>query len=358
MLLIEFFVEDRPALGFLIADLFHQDDTISLEVVDIFLVLDSHLTLLVFVLSLGHLLSHVSASDLVLELHVVFVDSSLVLENVGDGSIQNFSPGSEILDTILCNCNIGFDLVVVLLQVHGLLLLFLNNRWVGVSLLLFLETLLLSFNLFANLIDLLLVGLDVPASLLFNLIFVVVVLIFCDCAVQVLVYGLDVSNLLLQVLLLNSEDGLGMLLREELGLEVLHRLELSLLLGLVSLTDALVLTLHNVNPVFFLLVCSLLFSIVFFGNNKRLFEIVLLVVELFLKGEEMLIQRDTIPQQSLVTRGLVFLVDLTILQKFYFVLHEDDLFLEIQDVLLLKPRRSFLGSVLLNLLLFLVVGAF
>lgn len=108
----------------------------------------------------------------------------------------------------------------------------------------------------------------------------------------------------------------------------------------------------------FLLVRSLLFFVVFFGNDKGLSKIILLVVKLFFQGEEVLIQRDTIPQQSLITRGLVFLVDLSVLQKFDFVFHEDDLFLEIQDILLLEARRSFLSRVLLNLLLFLVVGAF
>lgn len=238
LLQFEFFVEDILALSLLIGRLFHQNDSISFEVFDIFLILDSHLALLVFVLSLGHLLGHVSASDLVLELHVVFVDSSLVLENVGDGSIQNFSSGSQILDTILCNCNISFNLIVVLLQVHRLLLLFLDNCWVGVSLLLFFEALLLDLNLFAKLIDLFLVGFDVPASLFFNLVFVVVVFLFCDGTAHILVYGLEVHNLFIQVLLLNRENGLGVLLREELGLEVLHRLELCLLFGLVSLTDS------------------------------------------------------------------------------------------------------------------------
>ena len=109
---------------------------------------------------------------------------------------------------------------------------------------------------------------------------------------------------------------------------------------------------------FLLFIWSLLFSDFLISDLNRLFQVILLIVELFFQGEEMLIQRNTISQQGFVTRCLVFLIDLPIFQKFDFVLHKDDLFLKIQNVLISEVWRSFLHRILLNLPLFLLVGTF
>ena len=45
----------------------------------------------------------------------------------------------------------------------------------------------------------------------------------------------------------------------------------------------------------------------------------------------MLIQRNAVSEQSLVARCFVFLVDLAILQQFYFCLHRGNLLLQVGD---------------------------
>lgn len=162
------------------------------------------------------------------------------------------------------------------------------------------------------------------------------VLFFCDFSVLAHVDGLEIGDLIIPILLLDCEDVLGVLLSEELGLEVLHLFKFRLLLSLVSLTNLLVFTIHDFDSVILLFIRSLLFSNVFLGDLNRLFEIILLVVELFFQGKEVLIQRNTISKQGFVSRRLVLLVDLTIFQKFDFVFHKDDLFLKVQNVLLFE----------------------
>ena len=286
----------------------------------------------------GHLLGDVSAADLVLELHVVFVNSSLVGENISNGSIQNLSSSAEILDSVLGNSDVSFDLVVVLFQVHGCLLLSLDNLWIGVSLLFFFQALLLDFNLLAEDIDFFLIGLDVLATLFLNFISVVMVFVLGDGSVHVLIHGLEISHLLVPFLLLYLENSFRMLLSKQLGLQILHLLELCLLLSLISLTDLLVFRLHDFDSVFLLFIGSLLFSNLFLSDLNGLLEVILLVVELLLECKEMLIQRDTVSKQGFVARGLILLVNLTIFQKFDFVFHKDDLFLKIQNVLFFEAR--------------------
>lgn len=165
-------------------------------------------------LALRHLLSHISARDFVLKLHVVLVDSAFVLENVKNGLVEDLSSGLQVLDAVLSDGDIGLDLVVVLLEVHSGLLLFLVEVWVIIPLDLLFKRGLLLLNLLVDFVDLLLDRLHLLSSLLFCLVSVVVVLIFGDGATHILVNILQVIELVIGRLALLSEQILGVALSE------------------------------------------------------------------------------------------------------------------------------------------------
>lgn len=165
-------------------------------------------------LALRHLLSHISARDFVLKLHVVLVDSAFVLENVKNGLVEDLSSGLQVLDAVLSDGDIGLDLVVVLLEVHSGLLLFLMEVWVIIPFDLLFKRGLLLLNLLVDFVDLLLDRLHLLSSLLFCLVAVVVVLIFGDGATHILVNILQVIELVIGRLALLSEQILGVALSE------------------------------------------------------------------------------------------------------------------------------------------------
>ena len=80
----------------------------------------------------------------------------------------------------------------------------------------------------------------------------------------------------------------------------------------------------------------------------------LLIVEFVFKSEEMLVKRDTVTQESLITACLVLLVNFTVLKKLDFSFHQNNLSLHVQDVLLFEMLSHFilLEFITLPLLLF------
>ena len=58
----------------------------------------------------------------------------------------------------------------------------------------------------------------------------------------------------------------------------------------------------------------------------------LFIVEFVFKSEEMLVERDTVTQESLITASLVLLVYFTVLKKFDFGFHQDNLSLHVENV--------------------------
>lgn len=64
-----------------------------------------------------------------------------------------------------------------------------------------------------------------------------------------------------------------------------------------------------------------------------LVKLILFIVVFVLQRQEVFIERNAVAQQRLVTGGLVFLVNLTILQLLNLQLHRGDLLLEVVDEL-------------------------
>lgn len=86
-----------------------------------------------------------------------------------------------------------------------------------------------------------------------------------------------------------------------------------------------------------------------------LLKFVLLIVEFVLKGEEMFVKWDAVPQERLITASFVLLVDLAILQQLYLGLHEHYLPLHVQDVLFLEVLSDLVLILLMRPLLLLFV---
>lgn len=85
--------------------------------------------------------------------------------------------------------------------------------------------------------------------------------------------------------------------------------------------------------------------------NTRL-ELLLLVVELVLEGQEMLIQRNSISQKRFIAASLVLLVHFLVFQQLDGGLHRRDLLVQVEDDLImdgtLLPVHLFPSSHLLN----------
>ena len=79
--------------------------------------------------------------------------------------------------------------------------------------------------------------------------------------------------------------------------------------------DALVVILHDLDPVAFILVAGLItfdFVLSVFDSCLQLF---LLVVKFVLESQEVLIERDAVSQQRLVPARLVLLIDFLVLKQ-------------------------------------------
>lgn len=124
-----------------------------------------------------------------------------------------------------------------------------------------------------------------------------------------------------------------------------------------ALIDLIELSLEYLNLVSLVLVGLFLLAVLLEEAGNELIELVLLVVVFVLEGEEVLVKRDAVSQEGLITASLVLLVYLSVLQEFYLRLHQHNLLLQVQDVLFFEILSNLVFSLLLSLLLLLLVTA-
>lgn len=60
-------------------------------------------------------------------------------------------------------------------------------------------------------------------------------------------------------------------------------------------------------------------------------KLLLFIVKLVLEGQEMLIERDSVPEKRLITTGLVLLIHLLVLEQLDLRLHCGDLLVQVED---------------------------
>jgi hypothetical protein len=96
-----------------------------------------------------------------------------------------------------------------------------------------------------------------------------------------------------------------------------------------------VLSFENLNLVVALLVRILLLFDFIFHSFDLLPEEVLFVVKFVFQSQEVLVEGDAVSQKSFIAAGLVLLINLFLLEQLDLVLHINDLFLEVEDVLFL-----------------------
>ena len=83
------------------------------------------------------------------------------------------------------------------------------------------------------------------------------------------------------------------------------------------------------------------------SSSDSLLEVFLLVVEFVLQGQEMLVKRDAVTQERFIARGLVLLIDFTVLEQLDLLLHGGDLLVKIEDDILMDGL-SFSASFLVG----------
>lgn len=112
---------------------------------------------------------------------------------------------------------------------------------------------------------------------------------------------------------------------------------LSWVLVLLELvTDFIIFSLKNFYLVSLVFVVHLLPLDLIFKALHILLKLILFIIEFVFEGKEMFIEWNSISEERFIARSFVLLVDFSILEQFYFVFHEDDLFLHIEDVLFLQ----------------------
>ena len=70
-------------------------------------------------------------------------------------------------------------------------------------------------------------------------------------------------------------------------------------------------------------------------------KVVLLVIEFVFESQEVLVERDSVSEERFVATSLILLVDFAVLQHLDLSLHGGDLFLQVQDNLLLEVFVGF-----------------
>ena len=100
--------------------------------------------------------------------------------------------------------------------------------------------------------------------------------------------------------------------------------------------DTLEVVLHDLNAMALVLVTSLVaLNLVLCVFDPRL-QLLLLVVKFVLEGQEMLIERDTVPQERLIAACLILLIDLLVLEELDLRLHGGDLLVQVKDNVLMN----------------------
>jgi len=129
-----------------------------------------------------------------------------------------------------------------------------------------------------------------------------------------------------------EEDGASVGFGELFGFQIsdfLSILILVLLQGIrhdVDLARAGLDTLLQLFVLVFELLVTLLLRLV------PLFQGVTFIVEFVFQGQEMLVQRDLVPQERLISRSAIFLLDLLLLEHLNLSLHGSDLPLQVIDI--------------------------
>jgi hypothetical protein len=121
--------------------------------------------------------------------------------------------------------------------------------------------------------------------------------------------------------------------------------------------EILKIDLRDLDLLLLLHVVLLFFLVLLIKLSDLLLQVVLLIVEFILKGKEMLVKRDTVPKESLITASFVLLINLAVLQKLDLRLHQHNLSLHVQNVFLFESFGSLVLSLLMSSLLMHVVIA-
>lgn len=121
------------------------------------------------------------------------------------------------------------------------------------------------------------------------------------------------------------------------GLEVLE--------GVESRRVLLVFLLERLDALLLGLVVVVFALVVLLKRLLLLVKVVLFVVVLVFEGEEVLVQRDVVPEEGLVARDFVFLFDFAVFQKFYLKFVASDLLLQVLD----QVNFNFAGQGLVRL---------
>ena len=122
-------------------------------------------------------------------------------------------------------------------------------------------------------------------------------------------------------------------------LEILHFLNGVLFTLLEVLRDLLVLSFFNLDLSLLVFILVLFFFDFTQFEGIVLLEVVFFDVELVLKSQEVLVERNVVSQENFVTLSLIFLLDFTLLKALKLTLHQCNLFVKIVDVLLLVLVR-------------------
>lgn len=203
----------------------------------------------------------------------------------------------------------------------------------------------------------------VHGSLLFLglLLAIVVVLVLGNCPLHVLVLGFEIAEFGVLNVLFDREDVSRMQLRVEPRLQLPLLLEREFLLLLEGCAELFVLSLQILNLPVLLHVRLLLFLELLVDHIRILGQHVLLVVELILEREEVLIERNAVPQQCFIAGGFILLVNFSLLELFDLMFEDVDLLLEIEPILVLEVshfiiRCSFLRPLRLLVEITLQIG--
>jgi hypothetical protein len=301
--------------------------------------------------------SHSAALELSINVAVLLVDLSLLSEDVSDLVHGHFLESIEVLDAALSDRDVNVDLVVLLLELHDGLLLFLEEVLIFKATLLFVQLDVVLLDVFVEILDLSL-ELVLFVFLLFSLLIALVEHLVARYLSGVLgVLALDIVKFLAHHKSLGVKHSLGVALVVELCLHVLDLLLRLVLVSLESLVDLVELSLEYLDLMLFVFVVHLFLADFLVEGAHVLVELVAFIVELVLQGEEVLVEGDTVAQEGLITASFVLLVDFAVLQELYLVLHQHDLLLHVQDVLLLKVFGDFVSGLTLRALLLHFVGA-
>lgn len=123
-------------------------------------------------------------------------------------------------------------------------------------------------------------------------------------------------------------------------LHLLKGLNLSSLFGVFeALQDLAEIVLHDLDPVALVVIGGLVTLDFILRVLDSGLELLLLVVELVFKRQEVLVERDAIAQERFIPTRLVLLVDLLVLEQFDLRLHRGDLLVQVQDDVFMDAFR-------------------